>query len=326
MKNTGIIYHSTERQPTVLPEMAELLPPLTQEQLSALEADLLANGCYSPLVVNQDMVIVDGHNRQSICEKHNIPYRMTVFEFTDPLEAKQWALDAQKGRRNLDKWELGKIAMKLKTEVEARARANQSAAGGGKSSEALRQTFNETSLKHVDTRQQLADSVGITRDAMNKVMKIDAEAPRAVKKALDHKTISLNQAYNITRQVQAVPEEEREEAARIAVMMEKAKTVIQEKDEESNRKCKTARQFSKTIIMSHRVKATEEDVSCWVESCRMTPMEIDHNIRECSEMAEKFQSIAEILRTKLPEGYRSEFADLFKDEMEDYPEAEGASE
>ena len=107
MKNTGIIYHSTERQPTVLPEMAELLPPLTQEQLSALEADLLANGCYSPLVVNQDMVIVDGHNRQSICEKHNIPYQMTVFEFTDPLEAKQWALDAQKGRRNLDKWELG---------------------------------------------------------------------------------------------------------------------------------------------------------------------------------------------------------------------------
>jgi len=39
MHNTGTIYSSTERSPTVLPEMAELLPPLTGEQLAALEAD-----------------------------------------------------------------------------------------------------------------------------------------------------------------------------------------------------------------------------------------------------------------------------------------------
>ena len=54
---------------------------------------------------------------------------MAVFSFEDLLEAKQWALDTQKGRRNLEKWELGKIALKLKPEVEAKARANQSAAG-----------------------------------------------------------------------------------------------------------------------------------------------------------------------------------------------------
>ena len=36
MKNTGIIYSSTERTPVVLPEMAELLPPLSEEQLGAL--------------------------------------------------------------------------------------------------------------------------------------------------------------------------------------------------------------------------------------------------------------------------------------------------
>ena len=36
------------------------------------------------------------------------PTRWAVFAFDDLLEAKQWALDTQKGRRNLDKWELGK--------------------------------------------------------------------------------------------------------------------------------------------------------------------------------------------------------------------------
>ncbi len=68
MHNTGTIYSSTERSPTVLPEMAELLPPLTGEQLAALEADILKNGCYSPVIVNEDMVIVDGHNRQEKIE------------------------------------------------------------------------------------------------------------------------------------------------------------------------------------------------------------------------------------------------------------------
>lgn len=135
MRNTGILYSSTQRKPVVVPEMAELLPPLSGEQLAALEADLLKNGCYSPIIVNEDLVIVDGYNRQRLCEEHGLPYQMAVFAFEDLLEAKQWALDTQKARRNLDKWELGKIALKLKPELEARAKANMSAGGGDQKSE-----------------------------------------------------------------------------------------------------------------------------------------------------------------------------------------------
>ena len=121
--------------PVVLPEMEELLPPLSAEQFSALESDILENGCYAPIIINEDMVIIDGHNRFRVCEKHSLPFKMLVFSVEDLLEAKHWALDTQKGRRNLDKWELGKIALKLKPEIEARARANQSKAGGDKISE-----------------------------------------------------------------------------------------------------------------------------------------------------------------------------------------------
>ena len=52
MKNTGITYTSAERSPVILPEMAELLPPLSAEQSAALEEDLLRNGCYSPVTVS----------------------------------------------------------------------------------------------------------------------------------------------------------------------------------------------------------------------------------------------------------------------------------
>ncbi len=108
MQNTKIEYGSGKRTPAVLPEMEQLLPPLSAEQFSALESNILENGCYAPIIVNEEMVIIDGHNRFRICEKHGPPYKMPVFSFTDLLEAKQWALDTQKGRRNLEKWELGK--------------------------------------------------------------------------------------------------------------------------------------------------------------------------------------------------------------------------
>ena len=174
MKNTGITYTSAERSPVILPEMAELLPPLSAEQSAALEEDLLRNGCYSPVIVNEDMVIVDGHNRQSLCEKHGLPYTMAVFSFEDLLEAKQWALDTQKGRRNLEKWELGKIALKLKPEIEAKARANQ----GTRTD--LSATLPESS-DTVDTRKELAEAVGLGERTMGKVMQIDENAPEVIR-------------------------------------------------------------------------------------------------------------------------------------------------
>ena len=50
MKNTGTEYMSTERTPTVRPDFAELLPPLSDEQLSILEADILKKTCYKTAV------------------------------------------------------------------------------------------------------------------------------------------------------------------------------------------------------------------------------------------------------------------------------------
>ncbi len=123
-----------------------------------MERDILENGCYAPIIVNEDMVIVDGHNRFRICEKHNLPFKMLVFSFTDLLEAKRWAVNTQKGRRNLDKWELGQIALKLKPEIEARAKANLSAGGGDKKSEDAKSGLvnSPNPILPVDTKKEMA--------------------------------------------------------------------------------------------------------------------------------------------------------------------------
>ena len=51
------------------------------------------------------------------------------------------------------KWELGKIALKLKPEIEAKARANQSAAGGDKSDKGALLTTLSEALPSVSTRK-----------------------------------------------------------------------------------------------------------------------------------------------------------------------------
>ena len=300
MRNTGILYSSVERTPVVLPEMAELLPPLTGEQLSALEADIVANGCYAPVIVNEDMVIIDGHNRQRLCEKHGLPYQMAVFSFRDLLEAKQWALDTQKGRRNLDKWELGKIALRLKPDIEAKARANQSAAGGDKFRDKPLSATVPEAVSSVDTRKELAGAVGLGERTMGKIMQIDEHAPAAVKAALDSGDLSISQGYNITRQVQDLPEEQREEAAAQAVELVKAKKEIRELDAEADRRGKIASLFSKAFERAVLLTPTEENVRIWTECTRMRPEEIKDNIREARELAEVFSAIAAILESLIP--------------------------
>ncbi len=302
MRNTGTICSSTERTPTVLPEMAELLPPLTGEQLAALEADILKNGCYSPVIVNEDMVVIDGHNRQRLCEQHGLPYQMAVFSFADLLEAKQWALDTQKGRRNLDKWELGKIALRLKPDIEARAKENMSAGGGDQKSEDAKSGLATlpNPISPVDTRKELADAVGLGERTMGKVMQIDEHAPAAVKEALDSGDLSINQGYNITRQVQELPEDQRDEAAAQAVELEKAKKEIQQADAESNRRHKIAGLFCKAFERAVLLTPTEENVRIWTQCTRMTLEEIEDNAKEARELAEVFAAISSILEAMLP--------------------------
>ena len=302
MRNTGTICSSTERTPTVLPEMAELLPPLTGEQLAALEADILKNGCYSPVIVNEDMVVIDGHNRQRLCEQHGLPYQMTVFSFESMLEAKQWALDTQKGRRNLDKWELGKIALRLKPDIEARARENMSAGGGDQKSEDAKSGLATlpNPISPVDTRKELADAVGLGERTMGKVMQIDEHAPPAVKEALDSGDLSIHQGYNITQQVRELPEEQRDEAAAQAVELAKAKKEIQAFDAESDRRHKIAGLFCKAFERAVLLEPTEENVRIWTQCTRMTPDEIEDSAKEARELAEVFANIAGILEKMLP--------------------------
>ena len=85
---------------TVDPEFRDLIPPLNKEELKLLEESLVADGCESPLIV-WNGVIIDGHNRYMICQKHDIPFSIQEKNFETREEVMLWMLRNQLGRRNL---------------------------------------------------------------------------------------------------------------------------------------------------------------------------------------------------------------------------------
>lgn len=298
MQNTKTTYSSSERTPVVLPEMERLLPPLSGEQFSSLERDILENGCYAPIIVNEDMIVIDGHNRFRICEKHGLPYKMLVFSFVDLLEAKQWALDTQKGRRNLDKWELGKIALKLKPEIEARARANMAAGGGDHKSESAKSgsVNSPNPILSVDTRKEVALAVGIGEQTMGRVAQLAETAPKALKDALDRKEVSINRGWKILKAVQHLPLEEQEPA--VSEMLSAVREIDQ-LDAEAERRGKIAALFCKAYERAVLLTPTLENVRIWVENTRMRPDEVEDSMRESYELARTFQTIGDLLKNEV---------------------------
>lgn len=296
MQNTKTEYNSSERTPVVLPEMEQLLPPLSGEQFSALESDILENGCYAPIIVNEDIIIIDGHNRFRICEKHGLPYKMLAFSFTDLLEAKQWALDTQKGRRNLDKWELGQIALRLKPDIEARAKANQSAAGGDRSDKGALSVNSPKALQPIDTRKEMAQAVGIGEQAMGRIARLSEEAPQALKDALENKKVSVNRGWKILKAIQQLPPEEQESAVEemLAAVRE-----IDQLDAEADSKHKIASLFCKAYEQAVLLTPTLENIRLWVECTRMRPDEVEDSVKESYELAQTFQTIGDLLKNEI---------------------------
>lgn len=87
---------------TIDPEFRDRIPPLTEDEFSLLEENILSDGAvFLPLVV-WDGIILDGHNRYEIIQKHpELVYAVHEMQFSNRYEALSWICRNQLGRRNL---------------------------------------------------------------------------------------------------------------------------------------------------------------------------------------------------------------------------------
>jgi len=83
------------------PEFKNLIPRLSEEELTTLEQNILSHGrCRDSIIAWKD-IIIDGHNRYAICQKYGIHYETTHKSFASRKEAELWIIQNQLGRRNI---------------------------------------------------------------------------------------------------------------------------------------------------------------------------------------------------------------------------------
>ena len=201
-------------------EFQALIPPLQAEELAQLEANILADGCRDPLVAWGN-VLVDGHNRYSICSKHGLPFDTVEVGFESRSHAVEWIIKNQFGRRNLSDYQRGVLALRMKPIMEERARTQQLSTLVQNA--AVSQISDER--KPIRTDEAVSELANISRDTIRKIERIEEVAQPEVKALAAAGDVSIN----LASQFVDLPHEVQQEAiAAIVEHSEPAKEVMRE--------------------------------------------------------------------------------------------------
>lgn len=175
------------------PEFQALIPPLTADEFTQLEKNILKDGIRDPLVVwktpSGNEILVDGHNRKRIADAHpGITYEVKYMEFDLRKDAIQWIILNQFGRRNLNEWQRYDLTKKLEEVERKEAKQRQGT-----------RTDIVPTLAPSDkgkTRDKMAAMIGVSHGTYDKMKTIDAEADEHTKQLVRTGEKSINQAYN----------------------------------------------------------------------------------------------------------------------------------
>ncbi|MCF5950091.1 plasmid replication/partition related protein [Xanthomonas perforans] len=108
-------------------ELKAYIDPLTPDEHEALERSLLAEGCRDALVLWGD-VLVDGHNRYGICQKHGLPFQTVQNpRFQSMQDVHLWMIEQHLGRRSVSDFQRGVLALRKREILAARQRSQRDA-------------------------------------------------------------------------------------------------------------------------------------------------------------------------------------------------------
>ena len=205
-------------------DLKAYIDPLTPEEHEALERSLLAEGCRDALVLWGD-VLVDGHNRYGICQKHGLPFQTVQnTRFQSMQDVHLWMIDQHLGRRSVSDFQRGVLALR-KREIVAERRAAALAASSPSQTPAGHDAHNEhdatgnaepsapvTQQPPTDplsSREASARAARLSSSQVVMIEKIQKQAAPELVAAVKSGTISINAAAAVA----TLPAEEQVAAA-----------------------------------------------------------------------------------------------------------------
>lgn len=202
---------------TVSEELKAYIDPLTPDEHEALERSLLTEGCRDALVLWGELLI-DGHNRYGICQKHGIPFQTVQHpHFKSMDDVHLWMIDQHLGRRSVSDFQRGVLALR-KREILAQRRERVAAApaadqaaeapvtAGSNDTATAAQAPEPAPLKN---RTDIARAARLSSNQVVMIEKIQNQAVPELVAAVKQGTISLNAAAAVS----SLPAEEQKAAA-----------------------------------------------------------------------------------------------------------------
>ena len=199
-------------QITVNEELKAYIDPLTPDEHAALERSILAEGCRDALVLWGDL-LVDGHNRYGICQKHGLPFQTVQnTRFQSMEDVHLWMIDQHLGRRSVSDFQRGVLALR-KRAILAERRAQTIAATAFRDeaamSEANDANNNVPEPNSLKSRTDIAKAARLSSSQVLHIEKIQKQAAPELVAAVKAGTISLNAAAAVA----SLPAEEQKSAA-----------------------------------------------------------------------------------------------------------------
>ena len=197
---------------TVNEELLAYIDPLTEDEKSALERSILAEGCRDALVLWGD-VLVDGHNRYGICQKHGLPFQTVQNpRFQSMEDVHLWMIDQHLGRRSVSDFQRGVLALRkreIMAERKARAATATETAEATPAADVPEAAVALPAPDPLSSREAIAKAARLSSSQVVMIEKIQKQAAPELVAAVKSGTISINAAAAVA----TLPAEEQVAAA-----------------------------------------------------------------------------------------------------------------
>ena len=193
-------------------ELKAYIEPLTPDEHDALERSILTEGCRDALVLWGD-VLVDGHNRYGICQKHGLPFQTVQNpRFQSMEDVHLWMIDQHLGRRSVSDFQRGVLALRkreIMAERKARAATATETAEAPPAADVPEAAAALPAPDPLNSREAIAKAARLSSSQVVMIEKIQKQAAPELVAAVKSGTISINAAAAVA----TLPAEEQVAAA-----------------------------------------------------------------------------------------------------------------
>lgn len=174
---------------TINENLRSYIDPLSADEYAALEQSLLKEGCRDALVLWGEL-LVDGHNRYGICQKHGLPFNTIQNDsFQSVEDVHLWMIDNHLGRRSVSDFQRGVLALRKKEILSTRLSQEKAPANGIDTC-----TKVPTEANPPLTREAVARAARVSSATLGQIEKIHKTATPELVSAVREGIISINAA------------------------------------------------------------------------------------------------------------------------------------